>query len=82
MLAARNRMELPQSLDDLLQRVETSFSLLRMDRRIAILSQKFSDRYPRDPADRIIGATALAHGAKLITRDVRVRASGEVSCVW
>lgn len=35
-----------------------------------------------DPFDRIIVATALAHGAPLITKDDRIRRSAPVRTIW
>ena len=36
----------------------------------------------RDPADRMIVATARAHEAALVTADEHIRESGLVRCVW
>jgi len=49
---------------------------------IAALAAQFPDDYPRDPADRLIGATARAEGLTLITRDERIRRSPLVKTVW
>ena len=49
---------------------------------IAALATQFPDDYPRDPADRIIGATARAEGMTLVTRDERIRRSPLVRTVW
>ncbi len=49
---------------------------------IASLAVQFPDDYPRDPADRIIGATARAEGMTLVTRDERIRRSPLVRTVW
>lgn len=38
--------------------------------------------FPGDPADRIIYATALEHGARLITADARLRSLDPARCVW
>jgi len=35
-----------------------------------------------DPADRLIVATARAHGAVLVTSDAAIHESGLVRCVW
>jgi PIN domain nuclease of toxin-antitoxin system len=35
-----------------------------------------------DPGDRIITATALVEGAKLVTKDIRITESGIVPVVW
>jgi len=37
--------------------------------------------FPRDPADRLIAATARVHGLRLLTADERFRRSGLVSVV-
>ena len=39
---------------------------------VAILSQELDDRFPADPADRIIAATALAQQAVLVTADAAI----------
>jgi PIN domain nuclease of toxin-antitoxin system len=49
---------------------------------IAGLSTQFPDDFPRDPADRLIAATARAEGLTLVTRDERIRASALVRTVW
>jgi PIN domain nuclease of toxin-antitoxin system len=38
--------------------------------------------YPKDPADRIIGATALVEGLELVTADAQIRSSQAVATVW
>jgi len=49
---------------------------------IAALAAQFPEDYPRDPADRLIGATARAEGLTLVTRDERIRRSPLVRTVW
>jgi PIN domain nuclease of toxin-antitoxin system len=49
---------------------------------IAALSTQFPDDFPRDPADRLIAATARADGLTLVTKDERIRASALVRTVW
>ena len=49
---------------------------------IAALATQFPDDYPRDPADRIIGATARAEGLTLVTRDEKIRRSPLLKTVW
>jgi PIN domain nuclease of toxin-antitoxin system len=38
--------------------------------------------YPNDPADRIIGATALVEGLPLLTADREIRRSKSVQTIW
>jgi len=49
---------------------------------IAVLAAQFPEDYPRDPADRLIGATARAEGLALVTRDEGIRASKLVKTIW
>jgi PIN domain nuclease of toxin-antitoxin system len=49
---------------------------------IAALAIQFSDDYPRDPADRLIGATARAEGLLLVTRDEKMRGSPLLKTIW
>jgi PIN domain nuclease of toxin-antitoxin system len=49
---------------------------------IAALAVQFPDDYPRDPADRLIGATTRAEGLTLITRDENIRRSRLIETVW
>ena len=49
---------------------------------IAALATQFSEDYPKDPVDRVIGATARAEGLALVTRDERIRSSPLITTVW
>jgi len=49
---------------------------------IAALAAQFPEDYPRDPADRLIGATARAEAMTLVTRDERLRRSPLIRTVW
>ena len=49
---------------------------------IAALATQFPDDYPRDPADRLIGATARAEGLALVTRDEKIRGSKLLETIW
>jgi PIN domain nuclease of toxin-antitoxin system len=49
---------------------------------IASLAVQFPEVYPRDPADRLIGATARAEGIALVTRDQKIRTSPLIKTIW
>jgi PIN domain nuclease of toxin-antitoxin system len=49
---------------------------------IAAIASQFSDDYPKDPADRLIGATAMAEGIALITRDERIQKHLRLKTIW
>lgn len=55
---------------------------ISVDNAIALRSLTL-ERFPHgDPADRFIVATALAHGATLVTGDRRLRGYSPLSTVW
>ena len=60
----------------------TAVSVREITPAIAILATQFPSDVARDPADRIIAATARAEGLALVTRDARLRASRLVETVW
>jgi len=49
---------------------------------IAALATQFPDDYPKDPVDRLIGATARSEGLALVTRDERIRNSRLLKTIW
>ena len=49
---------------------------------IAALATQFPDTFPRDPADRLIAATARAEGLPLITHDDGIRYSPLIYTIW
>jgi PIN domain nuclease of toxin-antitoxin system len=57
-------------------------TVLEITTDIAALAAMFPESYPKDPADRLIGATARALGMTLITQDERILASPLVRSVW
>jgi PIN domain nuclease of toxin-antitoxin system len=82
MYVTRGRIRPNATLSAYLQLVEKSFVVYPVTAQIAETSMHFTSKYPKDPADRLIGATALVHGLKLVTSDEKIRKSGEVPCIW
>ncbi len=78
----RGKVVLDSDLAEFLRSVEETYRVLPVTAEIAERGTQFSRAYPRDPADKLIGATALIHGLKLVTRDDVIRASGEVPVLW
>lgn len=56
--------------------------LLELSPDVAVSAAGLDGKLHDDPADRLIVATALRHGAKLVTRDERIQESGLVDTVW
>lgn len=81
-LIAAKRITTPATLDALLSSIETDFTVLPLTAAVAAATTRLPASYPRDPADRIIGATALVHGATLITADERIRKAKALRTLW
>ncbi len=81
-LARARRVVFVGTIDNFVARMTERVVVLPIDPKIAALAAGFPDRYPRDPADRLIGATALAEGIPLVTKDEHIRSSGLVQTIW
>ena len=55
---------------------------IELSLEIAVIAGAFTNTRLRDPADRIIVATALHHGWPLVTKDDDIRAAGVVPTIW
>jgi PIN domain nuclease of toxin-antitoxin system len=81
-LASRGRIRLDISLESFLREVEARFVVLPISGRTCVRALGFPATYPKDPADRIIGATALVEGLTLLTADREIRRSRALHTIW
>lgn len=81
-LERKSRLKLDTSLETFLSEVESRFAVLPITARICVRATEFPAAYPKDPADRVIAATALVEGAPLITADEEIRRAKNVRTVW
>ncbi len=81
-LASQKRIELTPNLEDFLRDVERRFAVLPITGRICVQAFEFPVNYPKDPADRVIGATAVIEGLRLVTADQAIRQSKAVPTIW
>jgi len=82
MMSTRGRVRLPGTLTDYLQYLERAFIVLPITGAIAEQSMLFGGYFPKDPTDRLVAATAVAHGLALVTKDEKIRNSGALPCIW
>jgi PIN domain nuclease of toxin-antitoxin system len=84
MLAERGRLELTMDADVWLSHVQAlpGLRFVPVDAAIAVRAVRLPDFPNRDPADRMIAATAIAFGAALVTADARLRGYGPLKSVW
>jgi PIN domain nuclease of toxin-antitoxin system len=83
MLVKKGRLQLAPSISDLVAHCErlSGMSFLPITQRIALASVALEPLHA-DPADRFIAATAIAHGAVLVTRDDRLRRLEGLPSLW
>ncbi len=82
LMIARNRIGTNLPLQQLMDEVADRLAVLSITAEIAITAAKMPAGFPRDPFDRIIAATAIVHGAPLVTADGPIRQSGAVATIW
>jgi PIN domain nuclease of toxin-antitoxin system len=81
-LSSEGQIQLNASLDTFLSDVERRFTVLPISGRVCVRAVSFPATYPKDPADKVIGATALEEGISLVTTDRGIINSHSVSTIW
>lgn len=81
-LVARGRIQAYGTVEASVQLLIEGVIVKPLTAEIAALATQFPDDYPRDPADRLIGATARAEGLSLVTRDEKIRCSPLLRTIW
>jgi len=61
---------------------KSQVQVIEITPEIAALTTTFPETYPKDPGDRLIGATARAYGLTLVTQDEQIRSSPLVRSIW
>ena len=81
-LASKGRLHLTTTLETFLLEVETRFAVLPISSRACARTLELPATYPKDPADRLIGATALVEGLPLLTADQEIRKFQALRTIW
>jgi PIN domain nuclease of toxin-antitoxin system len=81
-LASRGRIRLGIGLESFLQEIEARFVVFPISSHVCVRAMSFPTTYPKDPADRIIGATALVEGLSLVTADREIHRSKLIPTIW
>ena len=81
-LVRKGRIRLNISLESFLREVEARFIILPISGRACVRAVGLPASYPKDPVDRMIGATALVEGLPLLTADREIRRSRALRTIW
>jgi PIN domain nuclease of toxin-antitoxin system len=81
-LAEKGRVETTLGVESFVRQCASRMTVLPITPEIAARAVSLPDKYPKDPQDRLIGATALAEGIELVTHDKLIKKSGVVPVIW
>ena len=83
-LASKGRLSFTMDAQDWIARSEALpfLNFVPVDNAIAIRSVRLSEPFHKDPADRIIVATAMIMGAQLVSSDDRMLKYSPVKTIW
>jgi PIN domain nuclease of toxin-antitoxin system len=81
-LGSHGRVNVTPDLERFLSDVEQRFVVLPINSYVARQAFELPAGYPKDPVDRIIGATTLVEDIPLLTADREIRKSRVVPTIW
>jgi PIN domain nuclease of toxin-antitoxin system len=81
-LAENGRIEVAGSVESFVRETAARIIVQPITPEIAAIAIQLPAGFPRDPADRLIAATAIAEGAPLVTADEQVRKAKVVRTIW
>jgi len=81
-LAHSGRLQVAGSVDSYVRETVSRVIVKPLTAEIAALAVQMPTDFSKDPADRMIVATAAAEGLTLVTADDRIRKSGRVAVIW
>ena len=81
-LAQNRRIAVSGTVESFVRDAVSRVVLKPMTPEITSLAVRLPASYPKDPADRVIAATAIIEGIPLLTSDERIRNSGVVQTIW
>lgn len=82
-LIEKKRLAIRAAPEVLFEQIEghPQLELLPLTPRIALEASRLGSEFSKDPADRIIAATARVHGLRLVTADETLRRSSAIAVV-
>jgi PIN domain nuclease of toxin-antitoxin system len=81
-LAENGHIQVSGSVESFIRETVARVILKPMTPEIAALAVRLPETYPKDPADRLTGATAIVEGVPLVTADKQIRQAKLVETIW
>jgi len=81
-LAENGRIQVVGSVESFVRETVARVIVKPMTPEIAALAVRLRAGFPKDPADRLIAATAIVEGVALVTADQRIRQTKVVQTIW
>jgi PIN domain nuclease of toxin-antitoxin system len=82
MLVSRGRIQAYGTVEASVRLLIEGVIIKQLNPEIAALAVELPEEFSSDPADRLIGATAIIEGLPLVTRDQKIRASSRLKTIW
>jgi PIN domain nuclease of toxin-antitoxin system len=81
-LVTHRRVDFTGTADAFLKEISSRTAVFPITKQIALLANQLPATYPGDPSDRLIGATAMAEGIALVTKDGTIRNYKQIKTIW
>lgn len=81
-LAENGRIQVAGSVESFVRETASRVMVAPITPEIAAFAVQLPSSFPKDPADRLIAATAMVEGAPLITADERIRGAKVLRTIW
>lgn len=82
LLFRKKKFDLAVTPEAFLSEVERRFRVLPVTANIALQAFELPASFPKDPVDRIVGATSLIEDLPLVTANRAIRQSRVVPTIW
>jgi PIN domain nuclease of toxin-antitoxin system len=81
-IAAHHRVQITGTIEAYINEITSRTSIRPITPEIAVMANQLPSDYSSDPCDCLIGATALAEGIPLVTKDRKIRNSRAITTIW
>jgi PIN domain nuclease of toxin-antitoxin system len=81
-LAENGRVQVSGTVESFVRGCVSKVIIRPITPEIAVHAVQLPSDYPKDPQDRLIGATARVEGLPLVTADTDILASKAVTTIW